>query len=370
MTGRATLRIGLALILVGAAFDSPSLYVPGAALMILSFGLRAWVAIAARGVRVERLAGPWNVVEGEPYPFELEIARGRIPPPGAALLDPLLERPITLPVRLPGRVAAEGSFSRRGRHLLEPATLRIGDPLGMRSADVKGRTEVEVLVLPRVEALQTAGGEGGAAEEELGEGWALGVGDTGPDTGAIEFEIDGLRPYRDGTPASRIHWPSVARTGELLEYKMITGGQASPLFVLDAADPVDEEHLDKAVRAAASLCVHLAGHSGCAILIPGETRPLEVDVGLRSWPQVHGRLALVQPHATLPRLRRGMHVNALFWVSAAASPPPLGRTAPGFARSVFVSPLPPGGARPLFSVAGCQAVRFDAALAVESPAAA
>ena len=30
---------------------------------------------------------------------------------------------------------------------------------------------------------------------------------------AAELELDSLRPYREGAPASRIHWPTVARRG-------------------------------------------------------------------------------------------------------------------------------------------------------------
>ena len=49
-----------------------------------------------------------------------------------------------------------------------------------------------------------------------------------------------------------------------------------------------------AVRAAASLCVHLARKDGCAILLPGERRPIEIGHDLGAWPAVHARLALVR----------------------------------------------------------------------------
>jgi uncharacterized protein (DUF58 family) len=217
-------------------------------------------------------------------------------------------------------------------------------------------------VLPRVEPLLTGGGEGGAAEEDLADGSGRGIGGVGLDTGAIEFELDGLRPYRDGTPASRIHWPSVARTGELLEIKLVTGGRDSPLIVLDASDPVDEECLDKAVRAAASLCFHLAATDGCAILMPGEARLLEIDTGLRSWPAVHARLALVEAGMRLPRMRH-QPGGEVFWVTGAASPPPQAR--PGSreaARGYVVSPAIAGGPPPAFTVAGCSGVRLEAVL--------
>ncbi len=114
---------------------------------------------------------------------------------------------------------------------------------------------------------------------------------TGLDTRAIDFEIDGLRPYRNGSPASRIHWATVARTGEMVEHRLVAGADSSPLVVLDRCNPADQDSLDSAVRAAASICVHLAPAGGCTLLVSGERRRLEVDSQLRAWPQVHAHLA-------------------------------------------------------------------------------
>ena len=87
------------------------------------------------------------------------------------------------------------------------------------------------------------------------------------DASLAELEIDGLRPYREGAPASRIHWPTVARRGEILERRLVAELDAAPLIVVDPSAPSGEEDLDKAVRAAASLCVHLAREGGCAVLL-------------------------------------------------------------------------------------------------------
>jgi uncharacterized protein (DUF58 family) len=362
VSGRSALRLGVALVIAAAVFDSPSLYVPGLALLILSLGLRAWVALAARSMRARRVAGVWSVVEGERYESALEIDGARYPTPGAELIDPLLDRPLILPMRVPERLSIEGRFERRGRHRLEPAAVRVRDPLGLRAAEVKSTGDVEVLVLPRVEPLLASTGDGGGIDEEQGEGSARGIGGAGLDSGAIEFEVDGLRPYREGTPASRIHWPTVARTGELLEYKLITGGRASPLVVLDAANAVDEQSLDKAVRAAASICFHVAQASGCAVLLPGEARPLEIDAGLRSWPAVHARLALVDADAPLARVSRWLGGETLFWVTAAPDLPRIRTARSPRARGYLVTPVPPAGLRSSFTVAGCSGVALEPAL--------
>ncbi|MGH2875558.1 MAG: DUF58 domain-containing protein, partial [Solirubrobacteraceae bacterium] len=107
-------------------------------------------------------------------------------------------------------------------------------------------------------------------------------------------DLDGLRPYRPGTPASRIHWPAVARGQGLLERRLVSDGDSRPLVVLDARAPASHATLvDAAVRAAASLVLDLAG-GGCGLLLPGEQRPTIIDRELATWPAAHARLALVQ----------------------------------------------------------------------------
>ena len=90
-------------------------------------------------------------------------------------------------------------------------------------------------------------------------------------------DMDGLRPYRVGTPASRIHWPAVARGHGLIERRLQADGDSRPLVVLDARLPgpdAQSELLDAAVRAAASLVLELARRGGCGLLLPGEQRPI------------------------------------------------------------------------------------------------
>src|SRR6202011_4584978 len=95
-------------------------------------------------------------------------------------------------------------FERRGRQRLAAASLQISDPLGLCRRRVFSSGDA-VLVLPGVERVRFA--EGAGAD-------ALVYGH--PDRGAAEAtatEVDSLRPHRPGTPAARIHWPALARTG-------------------------------------------------------------------------------------------------------------------------------------------------------------
>ena len=191
---------------------------------------------------------------------------------------------------------------------------------------------------------------------------------TGLDTRTIDFEIDGLRPYRNGSPASRIHWATVARTGEMVEHRLVAGADSSPLVVLDRFNPADQDALDSAVRAAASICVHLAPAGGCTLLVSGERRPLEVDSQLRAWPDVHAHLAVVEAGSAAPAIQRLSRAETIFWVTAAEAEPSWTR---GMARHgwYLVTPFPLPGLAPAFTVAGCHGQHPAAARRARSVAA-
>lgn len=344
---------GLVLAVTAAAFDSASLYVPGVAMVLLGAGSAAWVALAARGAALSRRLDARAVEEEQPLPVHLEIRRGVLPPPGGEIVEPLLPDPLPVLGDRARRVRIEVRFGRRGRRLLEPTRLRIADPLGLAAREVRA-DPAEVLVLPRVEAPTGVGDRhsGGAGAQT--DGSALAV------QGA-ELELDSLRPYREGAPASRIHWPTVARSGVMMERRLVADSDSRPLVVLDTRRPASEEALDAAVRAAASLTVHLARQGGSSLLLPGDRRATEVDPELRAWPQVHVRLALTEAGDTAPYTGRLERLGAILWVSAmaAAAPPPgLSRAAAG--ARFLVTPAPIDGRRAAFAVAGCQGYRIGA----------
>ena len=86
-----------------------------------------------------------------------------------------------------------------------------------------------------------------------------------------------MRPLRDGTPASRIFWPAVARGADPQERRLRADGDSRPLVVLDPRGAAGIEELDAAVRAAASLAHALARAGGCGVLLPGDRRATELD---------------------------------------------------------------------------------------------
>lgn len=353
MRARATAAFGIALTAGAGAFDVPSLFVPGIAMVGLAALAAAWVALAARAARVRREPGPVTVTEGEPYPLGLQVSAGSVPLPGGRVFDPLLAEPFALGPRAVGRLQAEVSFARRGRRRLEPPTLEIEDPLGIARRRVRGRGETELLVLPRIEpvlAIGPAGGEQGARGRA-----GTGAGGVGLEAAAVDLELDGLRPYRQGSPASRIHWPTVARRGEVLELRLVAGADRLPLVALDSSHPHDSEALDCAVRAAASLCAHVAGIAGgCSLLVSGEERSITIERGMEGWPRAHARLALVEAGRAIPSVRRAARASTLFWVTARPAEQ-LPRALAGLRGAcVVVAPAALAEGAAEFTVAGCE----------------
>lgn len=338
---------GVLLCIAGAAFDLPSLYVPGVGCILVGLGAASWVWLAARGAEVIREHGPVTVQENEPYPLRLRVRRGVFPPPSGELIEPLLGR--TLPATDPRsrRVRVNVRFERRGRRIIEPARLVIRDPLSLAVRETASES-AEVLILPRIEPV-SVGAAGGMTGMETVSGALT--------EAAAELELHSLRPYRAGAAASRIHWPTVARTGVMMERRLVAESDARPLVVLDPSRPPSIEELDRAVRATASLVVHLAHRAhGCSLLLPGQRRPVDLDGELRGWPALHARLALLEASEGAPRSRRLERSGPVFWVSACG-----GSLPPGVKRgggSYFISPTPVSGRAPAFTVAGCSGYRL------------
>ena len=346
-----TATMGAALLLTAAVFDAEPLYVPGVTFVTLAAATAGWVTAAARGVQIVRTVGARRVQEEEAVPVDIRVTTGTLPLPSGAVEDDLLRSPAPL---LSGQRAAtvkiQARFARRGRKLLPAPRVVVRDPLGMASVVVEAPEDAQVLVLPRVERVRAPG------EEDSGAGTAL---RRGRPTLAAEVDLDGLRPHREGAPASRIFWPALARTGELMERRLRADGDTRPLIVLDLRAPESPAAADAAVRATASLAVELARAGGCALLLPGDRRASALEPTLAGWPALHVRLALLETHA-VPNLsdlaaRRGpiLYVAARLLTRA----PRALAHAPGGARLLVVPGSLPGRA-PVLAVAGCYA--YDA----------
>jgi uncharacterized protein (DUF58 family) len=360
---------------MGLLFASAPLFVPGVAFALLGVLAPGWVWLSGLGATIERHMEQERVVEDEPLEATLKLRTGLLRPPGGEVSEPLAGRAVRLPRGRRSTVRVLARFDRRGRRQVPPPCLVVRDPLDLAQYVRTGsKPAQDVLVLPRTEAVRWARNGAEAASTPASRARAdllAGV------------EVDGLRPYRLGTPASRIHWPALARGAGLLERRLRVEGDMLPLVVLDARGTGPDEHLDAAVRAAASLTLELARSGGCKLLLPGSRRALAVESDLASWPVAHARLALVEggPKARAPSpaaLRSAL--GPLLYVTAQPLerlPGPVGRESRNASSVMLVLPAaiaPEASGRASFAVSGCRGflvgARGRTAVAAERSAAA
>jgi uncharacterized protein (DUF58 family) len=355
---------GVVLILLALTFDARVLLVPGAAVIVLGAAVPLWIRIAARGTSVRRQLHGARVVEEQPLEATIEVRWGPLGLPGGEVLDEFTGGTMSLSGRrAPGTRGARSTvrvvarFPRRGRRRFEPPSAWLHDPLGLSRVRRSGDGPVEeLLVLPRTESVNWL-------SEEFGK-----LPESAPAAAAAEAfaatEVDGLRPYRPGAPASRIHWPAVARGAGLLERRLRADGASGPMVVLDARCSGPVELLDAAVRAAASLVLELGRRSGCELLLPGERRPLLVGPDMAAWPAIHARLAVVEGAADAPppALSRRPRAGLIYYVLA-DRPDRIERLPLELRlRAVLVVPAALArelGYSPIFDVAGCRAFVLD-----------
>ncbi len=338
---------GLVLCLISFVFDAAPLFVPAIGLLGLGVGTPLWVWLAAKGASTRRHLPAERVVEDEPVEATIEVRRGWLGLPGAQVVDPFTGTRFDLagelsPVRgdKTTNVRVSSRFARRGLHRLPAPALTVRDPLELSRADaVSEAGNQQVLVLPRTEPVRWLG-PGQNRRLRLPDGHA------GSEAMAA-VDLDGLRPYRPGTPASRIHWPAVARGAGLIERRLQADGDARPLVVLDARTSAGvggdaDELVDAAVRAAASLVLEFARGGGCGLLLPGEQRATTIDRELITWPAAYARLAMVQggPTSRPPVLGSMMGRSGAMIYVAASPVERLGAHlgAPGGAPTVLVVP--------------------------------
>ena len=347
-----TALLGLVLALTAATFDAEPLYVPAAAFVLLAVGAVAWVHLGSRRLEITRTVSARRVLEDDTVRIDIRVRTRSLALPAGLIEDPLLPAPAAIGAgRRAAHVVIDARFARRGRkRLVEPSVI-VRDPFGLAMRVVQGGGEAEVLVLPRIAKVVTPSGEG--------DGTGLAARRGRPSI-AAEVDLDGLRPHRPGAPASRMYWPALARSGELVERRLRADTDTRPLVVLDPRGAAGDAPLDAAVRAAASLAVHMARDGGCALLLPGDRRPTVLEPTLAAWEHAHARLAVVTgvrgPNLAGLANRRG----PVFYVAAAAPqrPPRALTHAPGGGR-VLVVPGTMPGRRAIFTVAGCAAYELS-----------
>lgn len=360
------------LIIVAFAFDTSDLFVPGIAFVVVGLLLPPWIWLASRTTSVTRWIETDRVLEEQPFEALIKVRGGPFGAPGGEVIDPLAGGAIALGTFLfsprgdriaDARVIAR--FARRGRRRLEPPALALRDPLGLTRIVRRGRgPDQTLLVLPRIERPRWSRENPDHRLDQHAGAPVL--------EALAAVDVDGLRPYRPGTPASRISWPALARGAGLLERRMQIERENGPLVVLDVRSSGPPERVDAAVRAAASLTHALASRSGCELLFPGDRRPVRIAPDLIAWGGVHVRLALLDggPTAPPPSLPGRARTGILFYVAAQREQLPPQVIRGGHAGVVLVLPTdvaPPVRSSPRFEVSGCAGYLLTAGSRLRAP---
>lgn len=260
------LVVAAALIIAAGALPSGALFALAVGVIVTVAGAGATVLLAGRRLTVRRAVLEHEVREDQPIRLRFDVGLpGWLP----ARLEVRTGRHTWVPLAEGGGVV-ELPLGRRGTFLLDASRLRLSDALGIFRRGLAAGEPEPVLVLP---------------VPATGTGVAL-----PPGTFADEDEPDGLRPYRPGTPVSRIHWASLAHGRGLHERRMAAPPTGLPLVIVDTSGTTDPRALDWVARAAAGCVLRLSRRGGCEVLLPGDRSPTAVaDSG--AWQAVHRRLA-------------------------------------------------------------------------------
>jgi uncharacterized protein (DUF58 family) len=220
--------LGLAL-----AFPYRWLFFAAYAWLIILIVSYAWVRHLLPAIALQRsLANAWAEVGDQlEETWELRNA-SRLP-----LIWLEIDDVSTVPGYTAQRIAAAGPgeiqrwqtaarCTRRGIYGIGPLTLRLSDPLGIFGASWKQGQSRQIVVYPALvrlpNLLPPRGLSGGVARADLLQQMAT------PSVG-------GLREYVPGDLPSRIHWPTVARTNQLMVKEFDQERAGSLWIMLDLA---------------------------------------------------------------------------------------------------------------------------------------
>ncbi len=255
--GIAVAIAGVAMWLTARIVGSPGLEVVGlglGALPVLALALSQW---SRRRLDVRRRLSDARVRPGTRVTVEVEIENRSVAPVSFLLLEDKLPSALGRPARLVVAELAGRSGQRvgytllpqaRGRYPLGPLTVDVTDAYGLTRQRLEFAAHDELLVTPEIEDLRSAPNQptgqsfGSTRARQL-----LRVGE----------EYYTMRQYQEGDDLRRIHWASVARTGDLMIRQDEATRRASGLVFLDQRQAAIGQSrgaaFERAVSAAASV---------------------------------------------------------------------------------------------------------------------
>jgi uncharacterized protein (DUF58 family) len=328
--GVVVFAAGILMWLAARVAGSPTLHMVAVGLVALPFVAAVFAHWNRQRLRIRRRISDARVAPGRRVSVELEIENDATVSTSFLLIEDRVPSALGRAARLvvagvPPKGRQRVSYTlvaqSRGRYTLGPLHVDISDPFALTRMRVEFDERDDLVVTPEVEML-----EGGPASP-FGVASGLSLAKHLFRTGE---EFYTMRPYQEGDDLRRIHWRSVARTGELMIRQDESTRRATAVLFLDtrenALGQLHTPAFEKAVSVAASVGVLLARYGFSLRLatsqIPpspaGEEQLLEILAGVshstsRSLSTGLTRLRMAAADATL--------------VAVTAPPPPTELTA-------------------------------------------
>ena len=234
LAGFALTWASIFLAVVAILIGSLALFYITTALVATILGCHLQAYLSVRGLKVERIA-PDSVRVGDLVTIEIavwslyKIRRTLLTVwdrlPGALALS---HRSPSLPIapayEYPVRTQYQIRALKRGIYRWSGVLVTGTDALGLVTKSCAYETPVaEMTVLPRPIPV--------SLELPSAAGWGVNESESGQTRGA-GIEPRGIRQYRYGDPLRHVHWPSSARTGQLLVKEFEAGTQAAAAFCI------------------------------------------------------------------------------------------------------------------------------------------
>lgn len=300
---------GVATWFAARILGSPGVEVVGIGIAILPFFAGLVVRGSRRDLTVDRRLSDTRVQPGRRVRVDLHLRNTSTRTAPLLLLEDHLPTTLGRPARLVvsdlrGRSARTVSYTvlpqARGQYGIGPLALDTTDPFGLARARVRLDAREELVVLPQVEDLTTP--PDAASGMHVGASRARQLLRSGD-------EYYTMRSYQQGDDLRRIHWPSVARTGELMIRQDEATKRASGLLFVDNRESsLGQSHapaFERGVSSAASVGMLLA-NAGFTIRLATSDTPATAYAGDRFLDALAG-LA----HTKIPSLATALsHVRA------------------------------------------------------------
>ena len=265
MTGRGLAFLAGALIalLAGRLLGLEDLYLVGAG-VVLVCGI-AWVYVRVQLLQVAatRRVIPSRVYAGASSRVELSLTnRGSRRSPVFGVSDPFdggarWARFLTAPLT-PGELARAAyrlPTENRGVFDLGPLRVSLTDPFGLASRSVEAAPLTRLTVFPRIDRIgppPASNGDDPLAGADHPRAFSGGGGD-----------FYALRPYRRGDDLRKVHWPSTARSDDLMLRQDEMNWQSRSSLIVDLrTSACPPPALELVVSAAASIVVAADQHGG------------------------------------------------------------------------------------------------------------